>query len=118
MIQLASSQRSACVPVSLWRGAELLGWFRAAEIDDTGMLVNGPIDKLADNSIVTVSIEFKYRDTVNTLTVKALVVHSPESGKELWWVNQQAGLRPSNDDSIQEFALPSTLLIRSLAELL
>ena len=118
MVHLASSQRSACVPVSLWHGSELLGWFTAKDIQETGMQVTGPINKLADNSIVTVAIEFKHQDAINTLSVKALVMRSPNRSQELWWVNQQAGVRSLTADSAQEYALPSTYLIRNLVELL
>lgn len=104
MVHLTSNQRCVCVPVSLWQGTELLGWFRAKDIDDKGMLVTGPVEKLAENSIVTVAIELKQLDAITTLTVKALVMHSAYSGKELWWVDQQVGLRPLIVEYAQQFA--------------
>lgn len=91
MVHLTSNQHSVCVPVSLWQGTELLGWFRAKDIGDKGMLVTGPVEKLAENSIVTVAIELKQQDAISTLMVKALVMRSTYSGKELWWVDQQVG---------------------------
>lgn len=118
MVHLASIQSSACVPVSLWQGSELLGWFRAKDLHDTGMQVTGPIEKLADDSIVTVAIEFRHQDAFSTLTVKALVIRSPNNSKKLWWVNQQAGVRSLTADSAQQYALPSTYLIRNLVELI
>lgn len=118
MAHLANSQHNDSVPVSLWQGTELLGWFRARDIADTGLLVTGPIATLTDNSVVTVTVEFTHQDVINTLSVKALVVHSLTEGKELWWVNQQANVGPSNADSTLQYALPSSLLIRSLGKLL
>lgn len=93
MFHQTSNQRSACLPVSLWQGTELLGWFRARDIDGTGMLVTGPIDKLADNSMVTVSIEMKQQNAIITHQAKALVMRPKHNGVELWWADQQAGMR-------------------------
>lgn len=104
MIHLTSTQRCVCVPVSLWQGTELLGWFRAKDIGDKGMLVTGPVEILAENNIVTVAIELKQRDAISTLTVKAMVMGSTYSGKELWWVDQQVGLRPLIAEFAQQFA--------------
>lgn len=117
MAHLANSQHNDSVSVSLWQGTELLGWFRARDIDDTGMLVTGPIAALTDDSVVTVTIEFNHQEVINTLSVKALVVHSPTQGKALWWVNQQANVGPSNADSTLQYALPCSVLIRSLGKL-
>ena len=106
MVHLASSQpgsyRSACLPVSLWQGTELIGWFRGKDIDQSGMLVTGPVDKLKDNSIITVSLELKRQNAIITQVVKALVVHPKHNGVELWWADQHAGLPSLMADASQQ----------------
>ena len=94
MDHVTQSQNSTCFPVSLWQGTELLGWFRAKDIGSEGMLVTGPVEKLADSSIVTVSIELKKQNSITTHLVKALVMQPKNNGVELWWADQRADLRP------------------------
>ncbi|MEX2130043.1 MAG: hypothetical protein WD772_01045 [Pseudohongiellaceae bacterium] len=93
MDHVRRSQNSNCLPVSLWQGTELLGWFRAKDIDNEGMLVTGPVERLEDSSIITVSIELKQQNSITTHLVKALVMHPKNNSVELWWADQQSDLR-------------------------
>ena len=45
-------------------------------------------------------------------------MRSPNRSKELWWVNQQAGVHSLTADSAQEYARPRTYLMRNLVEFL
>lgn len=77
--------------VSLWQGEALLGWFRPKNLYPEGMLLNGALDYLHDNSIVTVWIELKKHDVYRFHRLKALV-HQQSDVTELLWVNQNADL--------------------------
>lgn len=77
--------------VSLWQGEKLLGWYRAKDIYPEGMLLNGALDNLCDNNIVTVWIELKKQGKYSFHRRKALVRHQ-SNVTELLWVNQKADL--------------------------
>ena len=104
MFHFTNSHTGTCLPVSLWYGTEFLGWFRARDIDQTGMLISGPVKKLADNSIVTVAIELQQQDGIVTHQVKALVMHPTYNEVELWWANQHAEIQPLLAISAQQYA--------------
>lgn len=77
--------------VSLWQGEALLGWYRAKDLYPEGMLLNGALDHLQDNSIVTVLIELKKHGEYTVHPLTALVCQ--QSGMtELLWVNQNTDL--------------------------
>lgn len=75
--------------VSLWQGDTQLGWFRPKNIYPEGMLLNGALDHLHDNSIVTVWIELKKHGEYKFHRLKALV-HQQSDATELIWLNQNA----------------------------
>lgn len=77
--------------VSLWQGETLLGWYRPKDIYSEGMLLNGTLDYLHDNSIVTVRIELKMHGVYRFQRLKALV-HQQFEATELIWVNQDADI--------------------------
>ncbi len=82
--------------VSLWQEEKLLGWYRPKHLYPEGMLLNGTLEKLHDNSIVTVWIELKKHGVYRFHQLKALVHQQPDA-TELIWVNQNAdipGLMP------------------------
>ena len=68
-----------------------LGWYRAKDLYPEGMLLNGMLNFLQDNSIVTVLIELKKHGEYTPHSLKALVNQQSEA-TELLWVNQNADL--------------------------
>ena len=101
MLHFRNSHTNACLPVSLWQGTDFLGWFRARDIDQTGMVITGSVEKLTDNSIVTVAFELPQQEGIVTHQVKALVMHPMHNEVELWWTNQYSDRQPLLEISAQ-----------------
>lgn len=82
-----------CLPVSLWQAGNFLGWYRAKDICKEGLLVTGPVNKLINNRVVTVSVELTEDHVLTTYQFKALVLQRKDNGTELLWIKRYDNLR-------------------------
>lgn len=82
------------LPASLRQGRHFLGWFTTRDISRTGLALHGTAPGLANNSIITVTIETRNGGNPVLQDYRALVVRQQPDCLGLMWVEDDIDLKP------------------------